>query len=86
MNTQATLTAIRDFEMGASFNAETGEYRVDFRRNDPRLISETRPGNGSAFYCEDPAVAVAAAERMTDASWFIDPAAHRAHLAELNAL
>ncbi|MBK3400853.1 hypothetical protein [Methylobacterium ajmalii] len=85
MNIQSTLTAIRDFDK-AAFNRETCEYRVDFRCNDPRLIAETAPGKGSAFYCKDPAVALSAAERMTNVSWFIDPAAHRQHIAGLNVL
>ncbi|ACB78387.1 hypothetical protein Mpop_0199 [Methylorubrum populi BJ001] len=85
MTIQQALEAIREFDLRASYDAANAEYRVDFTRKDPRYIP-VLPGHGSAFFTEEASIALSVAERMCDASWYLDPAAHRRHITFIHGL
>lgn len=85
MTIQQTLTAIREFDLQASYDGANAEYRVDFRPTDRRYV-KGKPGQGSAFFTEEASIALSVAERMADASFYPDPTAHRRHITEVHGL
>ena len=82
MSIKQTLTAIRKHNLTASYDAGSAEYRIDFRRNDTRHVPG-KLGFGSAVATESASVALYAAERMSAANAYPDPAAQRRHLAAI---